>query len=142
MQYIFSDKTGTLTRNIMQFLKCSIAGVSYGDNVKVRWGVVGKMSLFICFICCSFVLTLCFFVNPLLFFFSFTPTHLQNDENEGFTDPALLDNLTSGHATASVIREWLTLLAVCHTVVPERDRVDRDVIVYQVRVRMRVRVRG
>jgi phospholipid-transporting ATPase len=39
--------------------------------------------------------------------------------------------LTSGHPTASVIREWLTLLAVCHTVVPERDRDDPDKIVYQ-----------
>jgi phospholipid-transporting ATPase len=35
------------------------------------------------------------------------------------------------HSTASVIREWLTLLAVCHTVVPERDRINPDKIVYQ-----------
>lgn len=48
-----------------------------------------------------------------------------------FSDPALLDNLTCGHATASVIREWLTLLAVCHTVIPERDHVDPSRIVYQ-----------
>ena len=47
-----------------------------------------------------------------------------------FTDPTLLDNLTGGHATASIIREWLTLLAVCHTVIPERDANDPDVIVY------------
>ena len=31
IQYIFSDKTGTLTRNIMTFNKCSINGRSYGD---------------------------------------------------------------------------------------------------------------
>lgn len=34
VQYIFSDKTGTLTQNIMQFLKCSIGGVKYGDVVQ------------------------------------------------------------------------------------------------------------
>ena len=31
VQYIFSDKTGTLTQNIMTFNKCSINGKCYGD---------------------------------------------------------------------------------------------------------------
>ncbi|XP_072462880.1 phospholipid-transporting ATPase FetA-like isoform X4 [Notamacropus eugenii] len=31
IQYVFSDKTGTLTQNIMIFNKCSINGRSYGD---------------------------------------------------------------------------------------------------------------
>ncbi|KAF8628303.1 hypothetical protein AX17_006006 [Amanita inopinata Kibby_2008] len=33
IEYIFSDKTGTLTQNIMEFQKCSINGVSYGEGV-------------------------------------------------------------------------------------------------------------
>uniref|UniRef100_A0A673LM89 Phospholipid-transporting ATPase n=1 Tax=Sinocyclocheilus rhinocerous TaxID=307959 RepID=A0A673LM89_9TELE len=32
IKYIFSDKTGTLTQNIMTFNKCSINGKSYGQN--------------------------------------------------------------------------------------------------------------
>ena len=38
VQHIFSDKTGTLTCNIMEFKKISINGISYG-----------KFSKFICF---------------------------------------------------------------------------------------------
>jgi len=33
IEYIFSDKTGTLTQNIMEFQRCSINGVPYGEGV-------------------------------------------------------------------------------------------------------------
>ncbi|KAH9913676.1 phospholipid-transporting ATPase 1 [Epithele typhae] len=33
IEYVFSDKTGTLTQNIMEFQKCSINGVAYGEGV-------------------------------------------------------------------------------------------------------------
>lgn len=33
VKYVFSDKTGTLTRNIMVFSKCSINGTLYGMHV-------------------------------------------------------------------------------------------------------------
>lgn len=33
IEYIFSDKTGTLTCNQMEFKQCSIAGIQYGDDV-------------------------------------------------------------------------------------------------------------
>ncbi|CAL8280034.1 unnamed protein product [Merluccius merluccius] len=36
IEYIFSDKTGTLTQNIMAFKKCNIGGKTYGDPTTDR----------------------------------------------------------------------------------------------------------
>ncbi|XP_040903865.1 phospholipid-transporting ATPase IA isoform X1 [Toxotes jaculatrix] len=77
VKYIFSDKTGTLTCNVMQFKKCTIAGVAYGHS-----------------------------------------TH--SSEEAGFNDPSLLENLQSNHPTAAVILDFMTMMAICHTAVPER----------------------
>ena len=30
--HIFSDKTGTLTQNVMTFKNCAVNGVAYGDS--------------------------------------------------------------------------------------------------------------
>ncbi|XP_027147707.1 phospholipid-transporting ATPase IA isoform X5 [Larimichthys crocea] len=76
VKYIFSDKTGTLTCNVMQFKKCTIAGVAYGHS-----------------------------------------TH--SSDEAGFNDPSLLENLQSNHPTAAVIQEFMTMMAICHTAVPE-----------------------
>uniref|UniRef100_A0A6Q2YMS4 Phospholipid-transporting ATPase n=1 Tax=Esox lucius TaxID=8010 RepID=A0A6Q2YMS4_ESOLU len=84
VKYIFSDKTGTLTCNVMQFKKCTIAGVTYGIQ--------------------------------------------SSSEEAGFIDPSLLENLQSNHPTAPVILDFMTMLAICHTAVPERTN---DKIVYQ-----------
>uniref|UniRef100_A0A671KQJ5 Phospholipid-transporting ATPase n=1 Tax=Sinocyclocheilus anshuiensis TaxID=1608454 RepID=A0A671KQJ5_9TELE len=43
----------------------------------------------------------------------------QSTEETGFNDPSLLENLQSNHPTASVIQEFMTMMAICHTAVPE-----------------------
>jgi P-type E1-E2 ATPase len=40
IQYIFSDKTGTLTQNIMTFNKCSINGRAFGDIIDPATGEI------------------------------------------------------------------------------------------------------
>lgn len=44
IQYVFSDKTGTLTQNIMTFNKCSINGRAYGDIIDLRTGDVVEVT--------------------------------------------------------------------------------------------------
>ncbi|XP_026745960.1 probable phospholipid-transporting ATPase IA isoform X2 [Trichoplusia ni] len=75
VKYVFSDKTGTLTCNVMEFRKCSIAEIIYN---------------------CP---------GP----------------NEKLEDTLLYQNLQRNHPTAGVIREFLTMLAICHTVIPEQN---------------------
>ncbi|KAJ7621473.1 phospholipid-transporting ATPase 1 [Roridomyces roridus] len=33
IEYVFSDKTGTLTQNVMEFQKCSVNGTAYGEGI-------------------------------------------------------------------------------------------------------------
>lgn len=40
IQYIFSDKTGTLTQNVMTFNKCSINGHTFGDVIDQYTGEI------------------------------------------------------------------------------------------------------
>uniref|UniRef100_A0A8C7RUS4 Phospholipid-transporting ATPase n=1 Tax=Oncorhynchus mykiss TaxID=8022 RepID=A0A8C7RUS4_ONCMY len=94
VKYIFSDKTGTLTCNVMQFKKCTVAGVAYG----------------------------CLEIAPK------DEPDLWRSTEEGFGDPTLPENLHNDHPTATIIQDFLTMMAVCHTAVPEKTE---DTIVYQ-----------
>uniref|UniRef100_A0A663FH21 Phospholipid-transporting ATPase n=1 Tax=Aquila chrysaetos chrysaetos TaxID=223781 RepID=A0A663FH21_AQUCH len=82
IEYIFSDKTGTLTQNVMSFKKCCINGTIYGN-------------------------------------FSWMQKKLD------FCDAMLLE--AARRDSDPVLREFLRLLALCHTVMVE----EKDQLVYQ-----------
>lgn len=84
IEYIFSDKTGTLTRNIMEFKCCSIAGHVYALDVPEDRRI----------------------------------TEVDGVE-VGYHDFDTLRSRMSDHESKVYILEFFTLLAACHTVIPE-----------------------
>lgn len=106
IEYVFSDKTGTLTRNEMEFRCCSIAGVAYAAEVdearredgegRDAWRTFDEM-------------------RALL------------EADNPFADSGQ-KSVAGSQKEREILREFLTLLAVCHTVIPE---IKNEKMVYQ-----------
>ncbi|XP_073476414.1 phospholipid-transporting ATPase IC-like [Aquarana catesbeiana] len=94
IEYIFTDKTGTLTQNIMTFKKCSINARTYGEPQSATGKLVGGSA------------QVDFSWNPLA-----DPSFTYNDKN-------LVDQVRSG--SDPYVREFFKLLALCHTVMVDK----------------------
>lgn len=94
IEYIFSDKTGTLTCNVMEFRQCTIGGIQYAGIVPEDRRATGP------------------------------------DDTNGIHDFGRMQENLKTHPSRSAIHHFLTLLATCHTVIPERKD-EKSEIKYQ-----------
>ncbi len=105
---ILSDKTGTLTCNMMEFFKCSIGGVKYGAGVTdIERSVAARAG------------------RPLP---PAAPGEgVPQEKGFNFRDKRLLGEdgslawRAAGGPAAAAMRAFCQLLAVCHTVIPEGE---------------------
>uniref|UniRef100_A0A6I8SRP2 Phospholipid-transporting ATPase n=1 Tax=Xenopus tropicalis TaxID=8364 RepID=A0A6I8SRP2_XENTR len=106
IEYIFSDKTGTLTQNIMTFNKCSVSGKVYGelrDELGRKVGITEKTA------------PVDFSFNPLA------------DRKFQFYDHSLTEAIK---LEEPYVQEVFRLLSLCHTVMSEEKTAGE--LVYQV----------
>lgn len=96
IEYIFSDKTGTLTQNIMTFNKCTVSDRLYGDIIDEITG------------------------EPLEITEDMIPVdfsdNIHYEADFKFYDQQLLDDVREGKTD---VAEFFRLLAICHTVMCE-----------------------
>ncbi|TKY73356.1 putative phospholipid-transporting ATPase 9 [Spatholobus suberectus] len=112
---ILSDKTGTLTCNSMEFIKCSVAGVAYGCGVTEVEQAIGRSN-----------------GSPILHDhinrFESTSNEIRDspDRKEpikgfNFTDERIMNGNWVNEPHADIIQKFFRLLAICHTAIPEVD---------------------
>jgi len=106
---ILTDKTGTLTCNSMEFIKCSIAGTAYGHGVTEVERAMAKR---------KGAPLIADMDNGIQYF---QPEGKAAVKGFNFRDERVMEGNWVNQPHSDVIEMFLRLLAVCHTCIPEVD---------------------
>ncbi|RCK65027.1 Phospholipid-transporting ATPase DNF1 [Candida viswanathii] len=122
IEYIFSDKTGTLTQNLMEFKKCTINGVSYGRaytealaGLRKRMGVDVETEA-----AQERELIRKDLLNMIEKLHTVSKSKTYDDEIT-FVSSAFVDDLIQGGQQLEANHHFMLALSLCHTVMTEQD---------------------
>ncbi|XP_022881896.1 putative phospholipid-transporting ATPase 9 [Olea europaea var. sylvestris] len=107
---VLSDKTGTLTCNSMEFIKCSVAGTPYGYGVTEVEKAMAKRT-----------------GSPLLVNGEeYFEDHINKNKKSfvkgfNFDDERIMNGNWVNEPRSDVIQKFFRLLAICHTAIPDVD---------------------
>ena len=124
IEYIFSDKTGTLTQNVMEFKKCSINGMPYGEAyTEAQAGMQRRQGIDIDAEAERAHKQIAQDrVRMLADLRSLHPNPYLHDDELTFVAPDFVNDLEgrSGKEQKAANEQFMLALALCHTVITER----------------------
>lgn len=135
IEYVFSDKTGTLTQNVMEFQKCAVGGVAYGEGItEAMLGAAKREGRETSAFDPSQnvgQLTQQKAKMVAVMRSSYKNRFFQEDKLT-LISPSLAEDLSARSEHQTKLVEFWRALAICHTVLADRSDPDRpDLIVYK-----------